>query len=65
MIANSFRRCESYKMYLKGDGSYQTVIIMRQMVMIISLFFFTFCITYGHLQKFSYTARVIFATFDT
>ena len=52
-------------MCLKGDGSHQTIIIMMQMVMIISLFFFTFCITYGHLQKFSYTTRVIFATFDT
>ena len=32
MIASmSSRRCESYRMYLKGDSSYQTVIIVCEL----------------------------------
>ena len=58
-----FRRCESYRMYLKGDSPHQAVIIVCELKLILS----------NHhnlrhlctLAMFSHTTHIFFATFDT
>ena len=59
------RRCESYMMYLKGVGPYQTVMIVCGCI------WFSYIITLHmmrhlcFLAKVSHTTRIFFATIDT
>ena len=60
-----YRRCESYMMYLKGDGPHQTVMIVCECIWSSYIFTFHTMIYLYSLVKGSHTTHIIFATFDT
>ena len=47
-----YRRCESYMMYLKGDGPHQTIMIVCGYIWFSYIIIFIWWDTYAFLQKF-------------
>ena len=65
MLQACFRICGSYMMYLEGDGSHQTIMILCECIWSSYIITFHIMIYLNSLAKGSHTTCIFFATFDT
>ena len=65
MLQACFRICGSYMMYLEGDGSHQTIMILCECIWSSYIITFHIMIYLYSLAKGSHTTCIFFATFDT